>query len=163
MIENIDNESWIIREIYAKYGLAMYFAQCIETSIVNLMVALKLKDRYKINRSEIDIFFQKKYQKTLGNLLKSLKTVMKLPKNLENNLIELLDLRNYLAHHYFRDKAIIFDDKEKRKNMLLELKNFILKLKKGDIKIQSIVENISKEYGITNDVINKIMKNLLNK
>jgi hypothetical protein len=33
------------REVYARYGLAMYFAQVVEHAIVNLMIALRLPER----------------------------------------------------------------------------------------------------------------------
>jgi hypothetical protein len=61
------------KRVYAKYGLAMYCAQCFETELVNLLVALKLKDRDKITRNDIDSFIEENYKKTLGNLMSSLK------------------------------------------------------------------------------------------
>ena len=161
MIEKIDEESWQIRGVYAKYGLAMYSAQCFETGLVNLLVSLKLKNREKITRSDIDLFMEKNYEKTLGGLIHSLKQVMKISENLETELKELLDTRNYLAHRYFRVKAIDFMKKDGRKRMLSELESIILKLENGDKKIDLIDSVICEQYGITNEMINKIMKDLL--
>lgn len=161
MIEEIDNESWQVREVYAKYGLAMYFAQCIETELVNLLVALKLKDRDKITRSDIDSFMEENYKKTLGRLIQSLKKAMKIPENLEIELAELLNIRNYLAHHYFRDKATDFVNKDGRQNMLSELELIISKLVNGDKKISSIVSVIREQYGITEEMISKMVDDLL--
>jgi len=161
MIEEIDNESWQVREVYAKYGVAMYFAQCLETELVNLLVALKLKDRDKITRSDIDSFMEENYKKTLGRLIQSLKKAMKIPENLEIELAELLNIRNYLAHHYFRDKAIDFVNKDGRQNMLSELELIISKLVNGDKKISSIVSVIREQYGITEEMISKMVDDLL--
>lgn len=161
MIEEIDNESWQVREVYAKYGLAMYFAQCLETELVNLLVALKLKDRDKITRSDIDSFMEENYKKTLGRLIQSLKKAMKIPENLEIELAELLNIRNYLAHHYFRDKATDFVNKDGRQNMLSELELIISKLVNGDKKISSIVSVIREQYGITEEMISKMVDDLL--
>lgn len=161
MIEEIDEESWQIREVYAKYGLAMYIAQCFETGLVNLLVSLKLKDREKIIKSDIDLFMEKNYEKTLGGLIHSLKKVMKTSENLEADLKELLDIRNYLAHRYFRVKAIDFMKKDGRQRMLSELESIISKLENGDKKIDSIISAIYKQYGITNEIVSKIREDLL--
>lgn len=161
MIEEIDEESWQIREVYAKYGLTMYFAQCFETGLVNLLVSLKLKDREKIIKSDIDLFMEKNYEKTLGGLIHSLKKAIKTSENLEADLKELLDIRNYLAHRYFRVKAIDFMKKDGRQRMLSELESIISKLENGDKKIDSIISAIYKQYGITYEMINKIIKDLL--
>lgn len=161
MIEEIDEESWQIREVYAKYGLAMYSAQCIETSLVNLLVSLKLKDREKITRFDIDLFTEKNYEKTLGGLIHSLKKAMKISENLETELKELLDTRNYLAHHYFRVKAIDFMKKDGRQRMLSELESIISKLENGDKKMDSINSVICEQYGITNKMVSKIIEDLL--
>jgi len=161
LIEEIDEESWQIREVYAKYGLAMYSAQCIETSLVNLLVSLKLKDKEKITRYDIDLFTEKNYEKTLGGLIHSLKQTMKISENLETELKELLDTRNYLAHHYFRVKAIDFMKKDGRQRMLSELESTISKLENGDKKIDLIASVIYKQYGITNEMVNKIIEDLL--
>lgn len=161
LIEEIDEESWQIREVYAKYGLAMYSAQCFETSLVNLLVSLKLKDREKITRSDIDLFTEKNYEKTLGGLIHSLKQVMKISENLETELKELLDTRNYLAHRYFRVKAIDFMKKDGRQRMLSELESIISKLENGDKKIDSIDSTLCEQFGITNEMVSKIMEDLL--
>lgn len=161
MIEEIDEESWQTREVYAKYGLAMYFAQCLETGIINLLVALKLKDRGKITRTDIDLFMEENYQKTLGILISSLKQEMKISEDLENDLKELLDIRNYLAHRYFRIKAFDFMNKNGRQHMISELDYFISKLESLDKKIESITGAILSKYCITDEMINKILEDLL--
>jgi len=161
MIEEMDDESWQTREVYAKYGLAMYFAQCLETGLVNLLVALKLKDRDKITRYDIDSLIEINYDKTLGKLISSLKQAMKTSEDLENDLKELLNIRNYLAHRYFRVKAIDFMKKDGRQHMLSELECFISKLEGGDKKIEYITAVIAEQYGITNETICKNVEDLL--
>lgn len=161
MIEEMDDESWQTREIYAKYGLAMYLAQCLETGLVNLLVYLEVKDGDKINSVDIDLFMEENYEKTLGRLINSLKQAMEISDNLETELKELLEIRNYLAHRYFRVKAIDFMKKDGRQHMLSELESFISKLENGDKKVGSISSVISEQYGITDAMISKTVEELL--
>ncbi len=161
MIKEIDDESWQVREVYAKYGLAMYFAQCLETELVNLLISLKLKDRNKITMFDFDSFMEENYRKTLGRLINSLKQAMEISDNLETELKELLEIRNYLAHRYFRVKAIDFMKKDGRQHMLSELESFISKLENGDKKVGSISSVISEQYGITDAMISKTVEELL--
>jgi hypothetical protein len=70
-------------------------------------------------------------------------------------------MRNHLARHYFRDKAVYFMKKDGCQNMLDELDSFISKLEDGDRKIDSITSIIREQYGVTNEMIIKIEKDLL--
>jgi len=38
VIEDIDHESWLTREVFAKFGLAMYQGQVLEHEIANLIL-----------------------------------------------------------------------------------------------------------------------------
>ncbi len=161
MIEEMDDESWQTREIYAKYGLAMYLAQCLETGLVNLLVYLEVKDGDKINSVDIDLFMEENYEKTLGRLINSLKQAMEISENLETELKGLLEIRNCLAHRYFRVKAIDFMKKDGRQHMLSELESVISKLQNGDKKIDSIISVMREQYGITDEMISDDVENLL--
>jgi len=161
MIEEMDDESWQTREVYAKYGLAMYLAQCLETGLVNLLVYLEVREGAKINSIDIDSFMEENYEKTLGRLINSLKQAMKISENLETELKELLEIRNCLAHRYFRVKAIDFMNKDGRQHMLSELESFISKLENGDKKIDSIISVMRKQYGITDEMISEAVEDLL--
>ena len=161
MIEEMDDESWQTREVYAKYGLAMYLAQCLETGLVNLLVHLEVKDGDKIHSIDIDSFMEENYEKTLGRLINSLKRAMEISENLETELKELLEIRNCLAHRYFRVKAIDFMKKDGRQHMLSELESVISKLQNGDKKIDSIISVMREQYGITDEMISDEVENLL--
>lgn len=161
MFEDIDDCSWQVREVCAKYGHAMYLAQCFETGLVNLLICLKFKDKDEITKFDIDSFMDKNYKKTLGGLIISLRKSMEVPKDLETELDELLKIRNCLAHQYFRVKAIDFTKNDGRQHMLSELESLILKFEKGDKKIDLIVSTISEQYGITDEIISKKVEELL--
>ena len=68
-------------------------------------------------------------------------------------------------HHIYIDTSLKYTifclKKDGRQRMLSELESIISKLENGDKKIDSIVSVIYEQYGITNEMINKIIKDLL--
>jgi len=86
---------------------------------------------------------------------------MEISENLETELKGLLEIRNCLAHRYFRVKAIDFMEKEGRQHMLSELESVISKLQNGDKKIDSIISVMREQYGITDEMISDEVENLL--
>ena len=147
--------------MYARFGLAVYIAQCIETGLVNLLVALKLKDRHKITRADIVSFRENNYEKTLGTLITYLRQSMNISDDFEKELREALEIRNYLVHRYFRVNAIDFSNENGRIRMLSEINSYTSGLEQLDKKIDSICLTIGEQHGITEEMINKIESELL--
>jgi hypothetical protein len=151
---NYDEEQ--IRDIYAHYSLAMYFAQVFEHSIVNALVILCLPERHKYTRQDIDKFMEGKFEKTLGALLKCLKLESELalitPQDFECVTTEALKRRNYLAHHYFREKAESFVTRSGRVQMLEELRADQQLFKNADEKVRKILTPFRIKYGITDSM-----------
>lgn len=111
------------RDLYAHYGLAIYLAQILEHGIVNALVILRLPEKNKYNRQEIDEFMAGRFEKTFGALIKHLRSEAALSQNLELHLFQALNRRNCLAHNYFREKAEQFVTGSGRDEMLHELQN----------------------------------------
>jgi hypothetical protein len=72
MIEDIDPESWHIREVYAKFGLAMYAGQTLEHEIVNLIVWSGVSDGTYSSYKETQSANVEMFLKTMGSLKKVL-------------------------------------------------------------------------------------------
>lgn len=109
------------REVYARYGLAMYFAQVVEHTIVNLMIALRLPERGALTKQDIDQFMNEAFAMTFGRLLKELRRMDQPTHFLQRDLDQTRNMRNWLAHRYFRDRAVQFMSPAGRVAMLQEL------------------------------------------
>ena len=109
------------REVYARYGLAMYFAQVVEHAIVNLMIALRLPQREALTKGDIDQFMDEAFSMTFGRLLKELRRMGQSTHFLQRDLAQARDMRNWLVHRYFRDRAVQFMSPAGRVVMLQEL------------------------------------------
>lgn len=157
-----------VKEIYARFGLAIYQAQCLEHGLVNALVMLDLipNERHKAkSRSEwedlVDSFMDSKFELTLGRLIKALAAVTGVPDNLSQDLASALRLRNYLAHHYFRERSEAFVNAAGRRRMFDELVEWHNQLSKADDELSLVVAPAADRAGLTPDLQDKLFRELL--
>ncbi len=93
------------KEVCARFGAAMYFAQVLEHGIVNALVFLDLAPSTagKYTPAQHEAYYEQQFEKTLGNLIKTLKNVSVIPPELEAALDKSKAKRAYLAHQFFRE------------------------------------------------------------
>ena len=159
----MDFDSEQTRDVYAHYGLAMYLAQCLEHGIVNALVILRLPEKERYTRQDIDEFMEGKFQKTLGTLIKHLKLEVTPPPDLELLLTEALNRRNFLAHHYFREKAEKFVTRDGRSNMPHEIQNDQQLFENADDELSKVMAPFRVTHGITDSVYEAEYKHMCQK
>ena len=137
------------RDVYAHYGLAMFLAQTLEHAIVNALVILRLPEKEEYTRQDIDEFMEGRFQKTLGALLKQLKSEISFPPDLESMLVKALNRRNYLAHHYFRERAETFVTRNGSTQMLYELQSDQRLFEKADEQLGKAMKPLRLIHGVT--------------
>ena len=130
----------------------MYLAQTLEHGIVNALVILRLPEKDKYTRQDIDEFMEGRFQKTLGALLKYLKSEVALPPDLESTLTEALNRRNYLAHHYFREQAESFVTRSGRAQMHQELQVDQQLFERANEKLEKALTPFRVKHGVTDGV-----------
>ena len=157
-MEELDKESQHIREVYAKFGLAMYLAQCVERGI-GLLLAL---DPEPMTRSRFQSRFDSSFKLTLGRLLNKLKESSLLSENFESKLEEGNIKRNWLAHRYFWDRTGHFASEEGRSKMLEELQELINLFDQIDNELTRISEELSSRHGITEEKLKEALEKILN-
>jgi hypothetical protein len=160
-----DPESEHCKEIYARFGLAMYEAQVLEHGIVNALVVVDLiPERRHLARSraewekEFDEFMGRHFKQTMGHLLRGLGSFSKLPPDLEDILIRALARRNWLAHEFFRDRATEFMTPRGRDQMLAELDECAALFRSADEALVKVLEPIRTKQGVTNRMVNEALQ-----
>jgi hypothetical protein len=100
------NETEQGKEVYARYGLAMLWAQNLEHVIVSAMLIFDLLPRAKgttklpEEREQLfDTFIELQRKNTLGKLIKAIRALTPLPDELAAALDACNRRRNWLAHH----------------------------------------------------------------
>jgi hypothetical protein len=93
MHEPHDADGEQVKEVYARFGLAVYFAQVLEHGIVNALVILDLiPSRRHLARSadewgsEVDAFMDRHFQATMGRMMRNLRDTTQVDDDLEQLL-----------------------------------------------------------------------------
>jgi hypothetical protein len=122
-----------IKEVYARFGLALYCAQVLEHWLVNALVMMDLipNRRHQARAeeewaNEVDPFMDRQIEEPMGRLIKKLARLTKVPLGLENVLRRALKQRNWLAHHYFRVRAWDFTNEKGRASMMKRLMRLVI-------------------------------------
>lgn len=141
------------KEVYAFFGLAMYNANLVEASLINLAVVLHLDRVNVITKEVFEAAFGKMESKTLGQLLKATRALAPVPEEVEPVLNETLANRNYLAHNFFREYAEEFIHPSGKRLMIEELCSMIELFKNADELVTTIYMSLWEKYGVTESFI----------
>ncbi|MBB2496998.1 hypothetical protein [Aquipseudomonas ullengensis] len=146
------------KEICAHYGAAMYFAQVLEHGIANALIFVDLIPRTngKWTPEEYDTYFERSFEKTLGNLIKHLKSVTDIPDTLIALLEDSKNKRAFLAHHFFRERTDALHRHE-YDEIIQELESTRLFFEATDKELQNFVEPLMQRYGFTDEEMEKAL------
>jgi hypothetical protein len=154
-----EEESEHVKEVYAQFGLAVYFAQVLEHQVVNSLVILDLiPTRRHLARSPdewgvlVEDFMDRHFKRTLGALIGTLATVTSVPAGLADRLDAALLKRNWLAHAYFRERSGSFLSEVGRWQMLEELHACRELFSSVDRELTELVEPLFEKAGLTADI-----------
>ncbi len=164
----MDKSEQQCKDVYAHYGLAMSSAQCLEQAIIvqimfldympNAVVSFKTKEKWV---HDFDKFMEDASSKTMGKLLGKLQELGIPCDKLGQDLKVAVKKRNWLAHGYFSDRAMEFMNEEGRLAMILELETTHAYFKEVEGKVNRITDEVSVKYGLTDEVREKMMAQIL--
>lgn len=141
------------KEVYAFFGLAMYNANLLEASLINLAVALNLDKSTVITQELFKAVFGEMEAKTLGQLLKATQKLAAIPNELEPVLKRALDERNFLAHGFFRANAEEIIHEGGRVEMIKKLSSMIELFRQADVLLTPVYMALWEKYGVTEKFI----------
>lgn len=124
-----------VKEVFAHFGLAYYLAGVFEVGLTHALLTLDFlhKQADEIKRvgqcgfdrtkyeAEFDAFYAEQETKTLGKLVKRLHELSDTDDALRDLIAEAKERRDFLAHHFWRERSEEFIRRSGRDNMLAEL------------------------------------------
>ena len=126
------------RETFARFGLAMYQAQCVEKQLSILLATTFNHGFLNLPQEHRDSCFDSELSKTLGRLISTLREKMEVPPGIDGRLHRALHLRNWLAHNYFWERAGDIMNRNGRDHMIRELQETADFLSEVDHELTSI-------------------------
>lgn len=153
-----EEENEHVKEVYARFGLAMYLAQVLEHGIVNALVIIHLiPSRRHLARNaeywakEVDEFMSHHFESTMGRLIRALRSITTVPADLEQLLRDALSKRNWLAHEFFRERSLEFMTAPGRDLMIREVDRCHDLFIAADHRLEDVVRPLRIAAGITDE------------
>jgi len=115
----MDKQDYIIREIFAYYGRAMYLAQAIEKGIMTII--LFSQQKFGITKTRYDEFLQEKSSMTFGQLKREIKDIGCFSVSELDFINKFHEKRDFLAHSYWWERTVEFCDENLQTKLLNEL------------------------------------------
>ena len=94
---DLDGEQ--IKEVYARFGLAVYQAQCVERQLAIALASAYGPGVKRITRAQFDDLLGTYFKRTRGALVTVLRHTFSPPVDLESQLAQALRIRNWLIHN----------------------------------------------------------------
>lgn len=164
----MDREDEEVRDVYAYYGLAMYWASCLEQSIFQHLLFFdhfpKAIDSYEDANKwarEFDEFEEREMKQTMGKLVRRLKEAGQPTEEIKNSLDLALKARNWLVHSYFADRAVQFTLSEGRGEMISELQSLRDQFMACANSIDELSQPILEKYGFTEEMQARVLEEMV--
>lgn len=110
------------KEVFAYYGRVMYQAQCCEKAVMNLIALSKHENG--ITRTQYDETMFQMSQLTFGQLKRMAKECSYFSEGEIAKLDKFHELRDFLTHNYWWERAVEFAKPELHSKILAELASY---------------------------------------
>jgi len=141
----------LVRDVYAHFGLAIYKANVLEHGLTNAMLYASMAAGRLPTVTDFDAFLTAKFVKTLGALIRDLKTHVTVDATLEETLKEALTKRNWIAHHYFRERSETFMSDRGCRSMIAELESAQNLFERADRALDDVSKPLADRIGVTEE------------
>lgn len=150
------------KEPYAFFGLAAYFAQCFEQSLVLILASHELlTNRHQSKFRSLDDLFASLDKKTMGMLIGDLSKCTAISENTTEMLEVVLKQRNYLMHHFFPENILKFWNAAGRREVLDELRELAELFRANDRLLQTIYLALWNKLGISEEAVEAYMEQMI--
>jgi hypothetical protein len=141
------------KEVYAHFGLAAYWAQCVESSLNLFFLIYRRVDDATLTVQALDSMEAASQKQTLGHLLRDFRKYVDFSPDCEDILKRALEKRNFLMHCFFEARVDNFMSRNGRDQMIEELTAIKTDLQYADKVISVAYGCLHRELGVTEEMI----------
>jgi hypothetical protein len=177
MQEELDEQSWQVRETFAYFGRAAYMASVLEVGLAHVLMLSQymMQEREKIIATKgkgfdrkayeagFDAFMDQQFAQTMGNLVRRVEKFDGFDEAIRQRISEAKKRRDFLMHHYWRERSIQFATPEGRESMRAELNDDAETFEKLDRDIEAASAIVRKKLGIDDAVVDKYIEEMMDR
>jgi hypothetical protein len=158
-MSDYDEKEELTKEVYAHFGLAYYYSECLHRGLCIIFSLLGFKKNTPITKPRLEEKLKQAFSLTLGQISEKIKEFI--PKALEDEMKNAIDKRNYLAHHFWFEKVHLLLSVEGLREAdaeLIELSNLFESL---DHKLTDLFKPMFESFGINDMVLKKASEEVI--
>jgi hypothetical protein len=163
VLQPLARDEWEQREIYAKFGLAVFFCQVVEAALVIYLTLLQRATEGAVaTTSQADDLFAEFFGNTLGRNIYNVKRVLGEQGEwvLADQMADVLKLRNELIHSWMRTRVLRQGTSENRLAMIDELEKAISVLQDADRVITERTQTMLAKAGVSEEFVQSELQRL---
>lgn len=141
----------LVREMYARFGLAYYHSEVLHRGLCIILAMSDLPRRDLVTRPRVEELLAHAFSLTLGDVIKALAD--KVPEELSARLDEVRHMRNFLAHHFWFDRAHLMFRADQIEELIAELDRYAQLFNQMDEETCAWFQDRRTELGLTDDVL----------
>lgn len=143
----------LIKEVFAQYGSAYYFSECLYTQLCIMYALGRFQSKRDITRPRVEEKLSFALSLTLGSLAEGIKDIV--PEELYSDLDAAVRKRNFIAHHFWFERAHLMFSVDGLEGMRDELISYALFFKTLDNKLERAFLPVMRKLGISDDMVQK--------
>lgn len=169
--ENLDDKGWERRETFAYFGSAMYMASVLEVGLAHVLMLGFMKktredcigtrgkgfDRTKYE-ADFDAFMNDQFAQTMGNLIRRVSTFAAFDDEMKARIVAAKQKRDFLTHHYWRERSVEFSTSAGRGIMMEELQADMEMFRQLDRDIEATTKHIRESIGMDDKMVEAYVK-----
>jgi hypothetical protein len=149
----------LIRELYARFGVAYYQSECVHRGLCMILAWSGLPSPDLVTRPRVEERLAHAFSLTLGDVAAKLEAV--LPAELNGELQEAVKMRNFLAHHFWFERAHLMFSVDNVHNLITELERYADVFDRLDNELDEWSKSKRQELGLTEEVLENSLKRIL--
>lgn len=112
------------KELFAYFGLAVYYSQALEQQLANLLMLIKLSKGQVPSEEDFTQLYHRKLSSSLGQLVQEIQHYFPFSEEETLQLKEVWKQRNHIVHDYFKERIHETFSPAGRSRMIRELTAF---------------------------------------
>jgi len=149
----------LIKEVYARFGLAYYESECLHRELCMILAFTSFQSKLNITRPRIEEKLVHAFSLTLGQVKDALKHI--LPDVLNSKLEYVVEQRNFLAHHFWFERIHLMFSIKGLRQMLEELSILSESFSKLDEQVSDYSKSKLHQFDLTDEMLQKSLNEIL--